>query len=217
MTECALVVVPLRAELLPQAAAPKIHALVLGSIDVASPKQPNIAMREGMLAGHAAEVKIHVVRSHQLEARPTLQMKGGRRGLVQLGLDIGQLTKRHGGVARLEENFAAVIAVVLVAIEDVLEIKAGHARHEQIGWLGAMFQTPEAIVAGAMVACGGIVTDDRCQIAQPKGRVRHRCSPYSLTRTTEDDCTDLSQMALSWASAPTPTFDSKSRRCHCEV
>ena len=79
---------------------------------------------------------------------------------MQLGLDIGQLAKRHGGMARLEEDFAAIIAVVFVAVEDVFEVEAGHGGHKQVGGFGAVGEGPDAVVASAVASGGGIVADD---------------------------------------------------------
>src|SRR6266436_2111475 len=98
----ALVVVRLRAELHPALVIAEVDGLVLRIVDVARPEKSDVAVREDMLVGFAAERQVNVVRSNQLESSPTLQVESWRRRLVELGLALGNLLKRHRGIARFE-------------------------------------------------------------------------------------------------------------------
>src|SRR5439155_24618721 len=58
MPDCALVVMPLCAELLPYPAAAEVDASIFGSIDVARPEQADVAVGEDVLRRLAAESHI---------------------------------------------------------------------------------------------------------------------------------------------------------------
>jgi hypothetical protein len=126
---------------------------------------------EDVLGRRAAEAHVQVMRRQQLEARPTLHLERRRGRLVQFGGGRGQLAELHRRVARLEEDLAQAGGVLLVAVEDVLEVETGDGRHEQVARLGAMHQAPDAVVAGAMVAGGGVVADDGGDVADAEGVV----------------------------------------------
>src|SRR5262249_38661659 len=91
ITDGALVVVALRAELAPERvaspsrAAQEVEALVTRSVDVTGPEETDVAVPERRLAGHAAKVEVEVVRRHEREACPALQVERRCRRLVQLG------------------------------------------------------------------------------------------------------------------------------------
>ena len=64
--------------------APKVHALVQRRVDVAGPKETDVAVLKHVLLGLTLEFKIDVMRRNHLECRPTLQMPSRRRRLMQL-------------------------------------------------------------------------------------------------------------------------------------
>src|SRR6476620_794400 len=117
---------PGRAELLPAPVPTEIHALVLGSVDIARPEQADIAVLEDgsgtrrRWVGPAAEREIDEMRGHQPEPGPALELEGRCGRLVELGLTLRQPLKDHRGVARLEEEPArfAHVPQLLIAVED---------------------------------------------------------------------------------------------------
>src|SRR5437870_3221613 len=117
----ALVVVRLRAKLYPALVIAEVDGLVLRIVDVGRPEEADVAVREDMLVGFAPKRQVDVMRSDQLESRPTLQVKGWRRRLAEFRFALGNLRKRHRGVARLEGN-RAVAPQILVTVEDVLQV-----------------------------------------------------------------------------------------------
>ena len=131
-------------------------------------------MLEDVLAGLAPERDVDVVRRHDPEARPALQMKGRGFLLVELSLTVGDLRQGHREVARLEEDLG-VAPQVLVAVEDVLEVEPSNG--EERLRIRPVDQAVDAVVARAMPLVGIIVTDDRREIARPEGFVRHGGSP----------------------------------------
>jgi len=118
----ALVVVRLRAELHPALVIAEVDRLVLRSVDVTRPKESDVAVRKDMLVRFAPERQIDVVRSKKLESRPTLQVKGWRRRLVEFRFALGNLCERHRGVAGLEGD-RSIAPQVLVAVEDVFQVQ----------------------------------------------------------------------------------------------
>src|SRR5262249_45941488 len=104
MADGALVIVALRTQLLPAAAAAEIHAAIFGRIDVARPEQADVAVAEDVLRRPAAKAHVHVMRRGQGEARPAFEVKGRRRRLVQLRLGRRDAAKLHRRIARLEED-----------------------------------------------------------------------------------------------------------------
>src|SRR5262249_50166796 len=66
----ALVVVPLRAELLPEPGPAEVDRPVLGCVDVACPEQADVAVGKGMLCRDTAERKVDGVRRDEFEACP---------------------------------------------------------------------------------------------------------------------------------------------------
>ena len=87
----ALVVVRLRAELHPALVIAEVNRLVLRGVDITRPEKSDVAVRKDMLVGFAPKRQVDGVRSDQLESRPTLQVKGRRRRLVEFGLALGNL------------------------------------------------------------------------------------------------------------------------------
>src|SRR5437879_570910 len=150
---------PLRTQLLPEPGTAKIHALVFGPIDVARPKEPDVAVREGVLRRQTAEGEVDVMRRDESEPRPAFEMKRRRRRLMQLGLLIGKPLELNPCISRLKEDLPALVAVTFVAVEDVLEVQTGDGRHEQISWLGLVNEAPDAVVACPVIAGGRVVTD----------------------------------------------------------
>src|SRR5262245_15422160 len=78
MEDSAFVVVRLGAKLHPALVIAEIDRLVFRGVDVARPEESDVAMSEDMLVRFASERQVDVVRSNQLEARPTLQVKSWR-------------------------------------------------------------------------------------------------------------------------------------------
>src|SRR3990172_3773499 len=128
----ALVVVPWSAKLHPSGRlapqpAPKVHALVVGTVDVAGPEQSNVSVLEGVLLRPAAVSEIDVVRLDELQSRPAFEVKMRRRWLVQLGFRRRNLLETHRRVARLEDHLGGEIGV---AVKDVLVVHAGISGYE---------------------------------------------------------------------------------------
>src|SRR5262245_11795302 len=119
-------------------------------------------MPEDVLVRLAAESQVEVMGSHQLESRPALQEKGRRRRLVQLSLAFRDPGEGHGGVARLEEDLG-VAPEILVAIEDMLQVQAGH--REERARIRAMRQAVHPVIALGMALIGLVVADHRREIA----------------------------------------------------
>src|SRR5262249_3471918 len=95
---------------------------------------------------------VDVMRRHKLEGRAAFEVKGRGRRLVQLRGTVGEPSEGHRSVPRFEEDLAGVVAVALVAVEDVFEVQSRHGGNEQGHWFAAVGEAPDAVVAGAMVA-----------------------------------------------------------------
>src|SRR5262249_913918 len=174
----AFVIVALTAELLPEPAVAKIDALIFRRVDVIRPKKADVAVLKRMLRGDKAKSHVDVVRGRQLQPRPAFEEESGRGRLMQFGRRVGELLELHGSVARLKENRATIVVITLVTVENVLEIETRDTGDEQIGRLGAMLQTPDAVVAGPVLARRRVVADHRGQIPGSKCVMSHRRSSF---------------------------------------
>src|SRR5436309_6910550 len=121
----ALVVVRLRAKLHPALVIAEVNGLVFRRVDIARPEKSDVAMRKDMLVRFAPKRQVDVVRSDQLESRPTFQVKGRRLRLMEFGLALGSLRERYRRVARLEGD-RAIAPQVLVAVEDMFQVQPRH-------------------------------------------------------------------------------------------
>src|SRR5439155_6446508 len=131
MAERAFIVMALTAQLLPRAAIAEIDALVLWRVDVIRPKQANVTILERMLRGDEAKSHVDIMRGNQFEASPAFEEEGRSGRLMQLGRRLRELLEGRGSVAWLKENLPTIVVITFVAVENVLQIEARNARHEE--------------------------------------------------------------------------------------
>ena len=111
------------------------------------------------------------MRRDELEARPAFELKRGRRRLVQFGGGFGKLLEGHRRDARLEKDFRVGDGV---AVEDVFEVQPGVGGDEKAARARRVLEAPNAVVARAMRAVGGVVADDGGEVSEFEGGVGHK-------------------------------------------
>src|SRR5262245_20571106 len=98
-------------------------------MDWAGPRSANVAPFECRLVRHTAIAQIDEMWWDEREPDPALQLEDRCWRLVQLGLGVGQLAKRHRRAPWLKSDRRRI--VVDFPIEKVVEIQARTVTHKQ--------------------------------------------------------------------------------------